>query len=198
MSIAAFSDRIFEISVSDFFSRSITSALALVFRQREIDRRIRNPRPVEFGKQIGLARIGIGQAHGVTAASVEGASEMQNLGAAFAATGRHVFAHLPIHRRLQRVLDRERAAFDEEIALQRRQSGDAGESFDKSRVAFRINIRVRDLDLAARSKSRFTSGLLEIRMVEADGERAEKPVEIDQARSVAALCNKSRDFSRDR
>ena len=74
-------------------------------------------------------------------------AEMQNLGAAFTATGSHVLAHFPIHRGLERVLDRERAAFDEEIALERRQTSDARKRFDKFRVAFRINIRVRDLDL---------------------------------------------------
>src|SRR6476646_2117327 len=73
-------------------------AFALVFRQGKIDRRIRNPRPVEFGEQIRLPRIGIGKAHGVAAASMEGAPEMQNLGAAFPTTGSHVFSHLPIHR----------------------------------------------------------------------------------------------------
>src|SRR6476646_5049775 len=50
---------------------------------------------VEFGEQIRLPRIGIRKAHGVAAASMEGAPEMQNLGAAFPTTGNHVFAHLP-------------------------------------------------------------------------------------------------------
>ena len=96
----------------------------LRFRQREIDVRIRNARPIELGEQIGLARIGVRQAHGVAAATVKRVAEMQDLGAAFAAAGRHVLAHLPIHRGLERVLDRERAAFDEKIALERRQTGD--------------------------------------------------------------------------
>ena len=90
----------FRISASDFFSRSITSRFALIFREGKIDCWIGNPRPVELGEQIGLARIGIGQAHGVTATTMEGVAEMQNLGAAFAATGGHIFADLPIHRRL--------------------------------------------------------------------------------------------------
>src|SRR4030095_11629990 len=98
-SIDEFSDLRFR-----FFLALDHVAFALVFRQGKIDRRIRNPRPVEFGKQIGLARIRIGKAHGVAAASMEGAPKMQNLGAAFPTTGSHVFTHLPIHRRLQRVL----------------------------------------------------------------------------------------------
>ena len=124
----------FRISVSDFFLALDHIAFALVFGQGKIDRRIRNPRPVEFGKQIGLPRIRIGKAHGVAAASMEGAPEMQNLGAAFPTTGGHVFAHLPIHRRLQRVLDRERAAFDKQVAIERRQSGHARKRFHKLRV----------------------------------------------------------------
>ena len=101
-----------------------------------------------------LHRIGIRQAHGVAAATVKGVAEMQDLRAAFAAAGRHVFAHLPIHRGFERVLDRERAAFDEEHALERRQPHHAPESFDEPRVAFRVNIGVGDLDLGRAQQDR--------------------------------------------
>src|SRR4030095_12261910 len=50
--------------------------LALRFRQRKIDVRTRNARPIEFGKQIRLARIGVRKAHRVTAAPVKSAAEM--------------------------------------------------------------------------------------------------------------------------
>jgi hypothetical protein len=43
----------FRISVSDF-SRARSRRVRARFRARKIDRRIRNPWPVEFGKQIGL------------------------------------------------------------------------------------------------------------------------------------------------
>src|SRR5213076_3439131 len=56
---------------------------------------------------------------GVAAAPMKGAAEMQNLCAAFAVARCHVFAHLPVHRRLQTIFDRERAAFDEKITLER-------------------------------------------------------------------------------
>src|SRR5256886_15183858 len=75
-------------------------AFALIFREGKIDCWIGNPRPVEFGEQIRLARVGIGQAHGVTGTTMKGVAKMQNLGATFAATSRHVFANLPIHGRL--------------------------------------------------------------------------------------------------
>src|SRR5205085_12026888 len=83
---------------ADLLLRSLCSrdhvGCALRFRQRKIDRRIRDARPFEFGEQIRLARIGIRQAHGVAAAAVEGVLEMENLSAAFAASRRDIFSHL--------------------------------------------------------------------------------------------------------
>src|SRR5207247_6227817 len=75
-------------------------AFALIFREEKIDCWIGNPWPVELGEQIRLAWVGIGQAHGVTGTTMKGVAKMQNLGATFAATSRHVFANLPIHGRL--------------------------------------------------------------------------------------------------
>src|SRR5437773_10445291 len=100
--------------------------------------RVGNARPVELGEQIGLARIGIGQAHGVTTATVKRSTEMQNLSAAFAPPGGEILAHLPIHRGLKRVLYRESSASDEEIAFERRQPGHTHKRFNKCRVASRI------------------------------------------------------------
>jgi hypothetical protein len=73
-------------------------------------------------------------------------------------TGSHVFAHLPIHRRLQRVLDRERAAFDKQVAIERRQSGHARKRFHKLPRMTRINIRVRDFEFGRAQQVLFTSG----------------------------------------
>src|SRR6059058_6554331 len=96
-----------------FFLTRNDVALALVFRQRKIDVWAGNARPVKFREQIRFPRISIGQAHGVATAAVEGVPEMQNLRSPLAVAGGHVFADFPIHRCLKRVLDRERAAFDE-------------------------------------------------------------------------------------
>src|SRR5438067_13448251 len=57
--------------------------LALRFRQGKINGGTGNARPNELREQIRLARIGIRQAHGVTGASVESVTEMQDFGAAF-------------------------------------------------------------------------------------------------------------------
>src|SRR5215472_99375 len=51
--------------------------LALGFRQREVDARTGDAWPIEFRKQIRLTRIGIGQAHRVTAAPMKSPTEMQ-------------------------------------------------------------------------------------------------------------------------
>ena len=49
---------------------------ALRFRQRKIDVWTRHARPIKLCKQIGLARIGVREAHGVTAAPVKSPAEM--------------------------------------------------------------------------------------------------------------------------
>src|SRR5437773_10569183 len=92
---------------------------ALRVRQRKIDARTRHAGPIEFRKQIRLTRIGIGKAHGVAASPVKCVTKMQHLCATLAVTSSHVLADFPIHRCLQTILDRERAALDKKIAFER-------------------------------------------------------------------------------
>src|SRR2546430_2740829 len=94
----AFLDPVPDFELGFFLARDHV-LFALRFWQREIEVWTGDTRPVELGEQIGLSRIGVGQAHRVTAATVERVLEMQNLGAAFAMTRGHVLANLPIHRR---------------------------------------------------------------------------------------------------
>ena len=108
-------------------------------------------------------------------------AEMKDLRAAFAFSGSHIFAHLPIHRRLQTILDRERAAFDEEVTRERRKRRDAGEGFDKFCVGLRVNIRVRDLHCRGPEQLVLHRRFVEMRMIITDRNRAKKSVEIDQA-----------------
>src|SRR5437868_15014479 len=61
-------------------------AFALIFREGKIDCWIGNPRPVELGEQIRLARIGIGQAHGITGTTMKCVAKLQNVGDSFAMT----------------------------------------------------------------------------------------------------------------
>src|SRR5262245_53221788 len=111
---------------------------AFRFRKRKIDARTRDAGPIKFCKQIRLARIGIGQAHRVTAPPMESASEMQNLRAAFAVTCGHVLPYFPIHRRFQTILHGKRATVDEQITLERRQADYALKRRDKFSVTSRI------------------------------------------------------------
>ena len=150
-------------------------------RQRKIDMRTRHAGPVEFSKQIRLARVSVRQAHGVTASPVKRVAEMQHLGAALAATSSHVLAHFPIHRGLQTILDRKRAALDKQITPQRRQPDDALKRRHKFSVAVRIDIRVSDLHLRRAQKVALYLRIIEVRMVESDRHRSEKSVEIDQS-----------------
>ena len=60
---------------------------------------------------------------------------MQDLRAALAMARRHVLAHFPIHRRLQTILDRHRAALDEKVTLQRRQPDYSLEGLYKLRIS---------------------------------------------------------------
>ena len=105
---------------------------------------------------------------------------MQNLRAPFAPPCRHVFAHLPIHRRLQTIFDRERASFDKEVTFERGQTGNPAKCFDKTCVPLRVNIRVRDLDLGRTQQIALHLVALKIGMIEAHRHGAEKSVEIDE------------------
>ncbi len=87
-------------------------------RRREAQHRIQDPRPGELGKVLGLARIGgVGERQGVAAAAVECLAKVEDLRTDLAPPGGEVLAHLPVEGHLERILDRQRAAFDEEEVL---------------------------------------------------------------------------------
>src|SRR5436309_11951884 len=106
---------------------------------------------------------------------------MQNLRAAFAFARGHVFAHLPIHGRLQTVLDRQCAALDKKVTLQWRQTDYTLKGLHKLRVVLRVNIRVGDFDLCRTKEIALHRGIIEVRMIESDRHRAKESVEIDEA-----------------
>src|SRR4029077_5310476 len=100
--------------------------------------------------------------------------------AALAMARRHVFAHLPIHRRLQTVLDCRRAALDEKITLQWRQTDHALEGFYKLCVVLRVNVRVGDFDFCRTKEIALHTGIIKVWMIESDRHRAEESVEVDE------------------
>ena len=83
---------------------------------------------------------------------MEGALEVDDLRAAFAAPGREVLPDLPIHGGLEGVLHRQGAAFDEEVAVQRRHAHHARERLHKGRILHGIDVRIGHLDLGGREQ----------------------------------------------
>src|SRR5581483_1313136 len=130
--------------------------------------------------QIRLTRIGIRQAHGVTAAAMKSPTEMQNLCSSFSTAGSHVLSHLPVHRCLQTILDRQRAALDEKITLQPRETDHALKGLDKFGVAVGVNVRVGDFDFCRAKKIALYCRIIKIRVIEPDRHRAEESVEINE------------------
>src|SRR5262245_966795 len=160
---------------------------ALRFRKRKINVRTRDARPIKFGKQIRLARIGVSQAHRVTAPPMESASEMQHLRAAFAVPRGHVLPYFPIHRRFQTILHGQRAAVDEQITLERRQTDDALKRRDKFSVTSRINIRVGNLHFRRAQQIALYLRIIEMWVVKPDGRGSKEAVEIDEAAIIDSV-----------
>ena len=137
--------------VADFFLGNLffrdDISEAFLFRQGEVQHRCADARPGELSEVLNLARVGVGQAHRVTGTTVERMFEMDDLRATFAMTGSDVLANLPIHRSLEGVLDRERAAINEKVAGQFRQRDDARERFDERGKLRRVHIRIGNLHL---------------------------------------------------
>src|SRR5262245_59437423 len=78
---------------------------------------------------------------------MESVLEMNDLRAAFAVTRGYVLPHLPIHRCLDGILDRECATFDKEVTLQWLQPYYTCERLDERGELSRIDVRVGDFDL---------------------------------------------------
>src|SRR5438067_11578735 len=107
-----------QISRSAFCSRSITSA-SRFDSGSEKSMCGHDTRGQSNFANKSVLRGSVFVAHRVTAATVKSPAEMQHLRAALAMAGSHVLANLPIHRRLQTILDCQRTALDEKITIQR-------------------------------------------------------------------------------
>ena len=90
----------------------------------------------------------------------------------------YVFSHLPIHCRLQTILDCGRAALDEKITFQRRQPDYTFEGLHKFRIALRVDVRVGDLDFRRTKKVALHCRIIKVRMIESNRHRPEESVEI--------------------
>src|SRR5829696_7851784 len=100
--------------------------------QREGDRRDIDSWPGEHRKAVCLVGFGIGQRQRVTAPAVERVAQMQDPGPQLTgATRRLVLPALPVEGHLERVLDRQRAALDEEQMRKAWIAQHPGEGFDE-------------------------------------------------------------------
>ena len=92
-----------------------------------------DPRPVELREAGDLDRVGVGQRHRVAGPAVERLAQVQHPGAERGVDPvRPVPPRLPVERDLERVLDRERAALDEEQVGERRVAQHPGEGVDEA------------------------------------------------------------------
>ena len=130
----------------------------------EVDGRGGDARPVELGEPRDLHRVGVGQAHRVPGAAVEGVLQVQHAGAEgrVDAVGL-VPAGLPVERDLERVLHRQRAAVDEEQVRQGRVAEHPVEGLHEPRHRHRVDVGV------ARLVDRDRRDLLEERGIGGEG-----------------------------
>ena len=128
-----------------------------------------------LGKRSVLQRVGVGERERVARAAVEGLPEVEDLLALVArdAPG-PVPAHLPVERGLERVLDAERPALDEEGVAQVGGHGQAREGVDEGRVLDAVDVGERRLELRHAVEHRQEVRVLHARVVVADGARGEE------------------------
>ena len=132
-------------------------------------------RPGELREEVGLDRVGVGEGQGVAGAAVEGLAEVEDLLALLARDAlRPVPAHLPVEGRLERVLDAEGAALDEERVAHVRGHGQAAEGVDELRVLDAVEVGERRLELRHPVQDLQELRVLHLRVVVADRVRAEE------------------------
>ena len=105
-----------------------------------------DPRPRELREAVDLDRVGVGDRQRVAAAAVERAGEVQDLRAEAGRPARGlVAAGLPVEGGLERVLDGQRAALDEEGPRQLVLAQHAVQRAHELRVVGRVDVGVRGL-----------------------------------------------------
>ena len=159
-------------------------------RDREAQLGVVHARPAELGEEVGLLGIGVGERQRVAAAAVEGLAEVQDLRAALAGHApRAVAPHLPVEGRLERVLDAEGAALDEERVLEVRGHGDARQRLHERRVLDGVDVGQRRLELGHPGQDAEELRVLHLRVVVADRRRAEERHEVEVLAAVAAVVD---------
>ena len=153
-----------------------------VGRGGEMELRVIDARPVELWEVLRLARVGrVRHRQRVAAAAVEGLAQVHDLRAALGLHAlREVLAHFPVEGRLDRVLDRQRAAFDEEHVLgEGRGHGHAREGLDELGHVGRVDVGVGRLVHGGVGDAVAELGIVEARVVVADGAGGEIGEEVE-------------------
>ena len=146
-------------------------------------------RPVELREPRDLVGVGVGQRQRVAAAAVEGAAQVQHLGAEVGVDpARLVEPALPVERHLQRVLDGERAAVDEEQVRQRGIAEHPGERVDEARHRHAVDVGVaRLVDRGLREFGAELRVVGQRRMVHAERGRREEREHVQVALAGAGV-----------
>ncbi len=156
----------------------------------EAQRRVLDARPAELREEVGLDRVGVGERQGVAGAAVERLAQVDDLLALLAGDPlRAIAAHLPVEGGLERVLDPERPALDEEGVLQVRRLRQAAEDVDEPRVLDVVEVGERGLELRRPAQHRLEPRILELRVVVADGVRGEEGAEVEDLAPAARVVD---------
>jgi len=131
---------------------------------------------IETCEVFGFARISVCEAECVATSPMKGAFKVENFGAPFAITGGQVLANLPIHGGFQGVFHGQRAAFDEEVALQWAHTHDAVKRFNKVDVMCGVDVGIGYFYSCGFIECFFYLLLIKIGMIEANWERSVKAV----------------------
>ena len=156
--------------------------------QGELDRRRVEARPVELREVHRLARIGVGQAHRVAGAAVEGAPEVHDLRALlFLEALAEVAPDLPVEGDLQRVFHGEAAAVHEEEVLHVVRAGDAVERVHELGVDVGVDVAVGDLVHRDPGQPLAPRLIHHRRVVHSQRARSEEREEVEIAAAVAGV-----------
>ena len=159
-------------------------------RRGEAQVRVPDARPAELREEVGLDRVGVGEREGVAGAAVERLAQVDDLLALLPGDPLGaVAAHLPVEGGLERVLDPERAAFDEEGVLHVRGLRQPPEDVDEPGVLDVVEVGERGLELRHPVQDLLEVRVLELRVIEADGVRGEEGAEVEDLTAAPGVVD---------
>ena len=144
----------------------------------------------ELRKEVRLDRVGVREGERVARAPVEGLPEVQDLLALDPRDSlRPVPAHLPVEGRLERVLDAQRAALDEEGVAHVGGHRQAAEHVHEPRELDAVEVGQRRLELRDPVQDLEELGVLHSGVVVAEGVRGEEGAEVEDVAPRAGVVH---------